>query len=251
MLYADPFANFSTGQQLALGLSTPQQFPPGTNFAYAHTNYVILGLALEKITGLPLQIALSRYVLAPLGLRNTTASQTAAIPPPVLHTYSPERRDFLGIPAGTRFLEDTTFWNPSWSFARGSIETSDIADLTRTAIGIGEGKLLSRRSYRLQINGRAGFGHAQDNCPTCRHLTPANGYGLGVFRNGSWISAQPLFAGLGSVVAYNPSKHISIAIAVALGEGAVDANGNSINYSKPLYNQIARILAPDDPPPAP
>ncbi len=249
-LYADPFGNFSTTQQLALGLSTPLQFTPGTNFAYAHTNYVILGLALEKITGLPLAAALSRYVLAPLGLRNTTASQTAAIPEPVLHTYSAERRGFLGIPAGTPFLEDTTFWNPSWSFARGSVETSDIADLTRTAIAIGEGKLLSRRSYRLQLNARVGFGHQQDNCVTCRPLTRANGYGLGVFLNGSWISAQPLFAGLGSVAAYNPAKHISIAVAVALGEGAFDADGSATNYSKPLYSQIARILAPGDPPPA-
>jgi CubicO group peptidase (beta-lactamase class C family) len=250
MLYADPFANFSTTQQLAFGLSTPLQFTPGTNFAYAHTNYVILGLALEKITRLPLRSALSRYVLQPLGLRNTTASQTAAIPEPVLHTYSAERRGFLGIPDGTTFLEDTTFWNPSWSFARGSVETSDIADLTSTAIGIGDGKLLSRRAYRLQTDGRAGLGHTQDNCVTCRHLTRANGYGLGIFRNGSWLSAQPLFAGLGSVAAYNPSKRISIAIAVALGANALDANGNPINYSKPLYNQIARILAPDDPPPA-
>lgn len=249
MLYTNPFAPFTTKQQLDLGLSKPIQFTPGTNFAYAHTNYVILGLALEKITGLPLQTALSRYVLRPLGLRNTTASQSAVIPPPVLHTFSSERRGFLGIPAGTRFLEETTYWNPSWSFARGSVETSDIEDLTRSAIGIGEGKLLSRRSYRLQVAPRIGFGHVQENCLTCRPLNRATGYGLGVFRNGSWIAAQPLFAGLGSVAAYLPSRHISVAVAVALGEGAYDADGIPTNSSKTLYSEIGKILAPDDPPP--
>ena len=250
-LYANPFARFTTQQQINMGLSKPIQFTPGTNFAYAHTNYVILGLALEQITRLPLQTALSRYVLRPLGLRNTRASQTAAIPEPVLHTFTSERRVFLGIPADTPFSEESTFWNPSWTFARGSVETSDIADLTRSAIGIGEGKLLTRRSYRLQIAPRIGFGHGQENCALlCRTLTREKGYGLGVFRNGSWIAAQPLFAGLGSVAAYLPSERISIAVAVALSEGAYDADGAPINYSIPLYGEIGAILAPDDPPPA-
>jgi CubicO group peptidase (beta-lactamase class C family) len=248
-LYANPFAPFTTQQQLDLGLSNPIQFTPGTNFAYAHTNYVILGLALEQITGLPLQTALRRFVLRPLGLRNTTASQTAAIPEPVLHTFTSERRRFLGIPAGTSFVEESTFWNPSWTFARGSVETSDIADLTRSAIGIGQGKLLTRRSYRLQMSPRIGFGRTE-SCPLCRRLTRETGYGLGVFRNGSWLAAQPLFAGLGSVAAYLPSKRISIAVAVALSEGAFDSNGDPTNYSKALYSQIGAILAPDDPPPA-
>jgi CubicO group peptidase (beta-lactamase class C family) len=246
-LYANPFAAFTTQQQIDMGLSKPIQFTPGTNFAYAHTNYVILGLALEQITRLPLQTALSRYVLRPLGLRNTRPSQTAAIPEPVLHTFTSERRVFLGIPASTPFSEESTFWNPSWTFARGSVETSDITDLTRSAIGIGEGKLLTRRSYRLQMAPRIGFG--EETCPLCRKLTRATGYGLGVFRNGSWIAAQPLFAGLGSVAAYLPSKRISIAVAVALSEGAYDADGNPTNYSKALYNQIGAILAPTDPPP--
>lgn len=248
-LYTNPFANVSTKQQLDLGLSKPMLFTPGTNFGYAHTNYVILGLALEKITRLPLQTALSRFVLRPLGLRNTRASQTAAVPEPVLHTFSSERRGFLGIPAGKRFVEETTFWNPSWSFARGSVETSDIADLTRSAIGIGQGKLLTRSSYRLQIAPRIGFGGPTEACPLCRKLSPKAGYGLGVFRSGSWIAAQPLFAGLGSVAAYNPSKRVSIAIAVALSEGAYDGDGFPVNYSIPLYGEIGKILAPSDPPP--
>lgn len=250
LLYANPFAAFTTRAQLDLGLSKPIQFEPGTNFAYAHTNYVILGLALEKIAGLPLQRALSRHVLRPLGLRNTRASQTARIPEPALHTFSSERRGYLGIPAGTRFSEESTFWNPSWSFARGSVETTDIADLTRTAIGIGRGKLLTPAMYRLQMAPRVGFGRPQEDCLTCRVLTHEAGYGLGVFRNGSWIAAQPLFAGLGSVAAYLPGQRVSIAVTVALSEGAYDSDGIPTNHSIALYRTIGRILAPADPPPA-
>jgi CubicO group peptidase (beta-lactamase class C family) len=113
---------------------------------------VVLGLALEKITGQPLNVALRGKVLRPLGLRNTVPSQTAAIPEPVLHADSGERRPFLGIPPSTPFLEVSTFRNPSWTLARGAVQTTDIADMTRTAIGVGSGRLPSRRSHREQIN---------------------------------------------------------------------------------------------------
>ena len=105
---------------------------------------MILGLALEKITKLPLRVALSRQVLRPLGLHGTVASRTrAAIPSPALHAFSPERKSFLGS-AGNTIDEESTFWNPSWTLARGSVETTDIKDMTRTAIGIGSGRLLTR-----------------------------------------------------------------------------------------------------------
>ncbi len=97
-IYTDPFAPVTTADQLAWAFDAPVQFTPGTNWSYAHSDYVILGLALQKITGMPLAQALRTMVLRPLGLRHTVASQTPAIPSPVLHAYSPERKQFLGIP---------------------------------------------------------------------------------------------------------------------------------------------------------
>jgi CubicO group peptidase (beta-lactamase class C family) len=207
-------------------------------------------LALQKITRLPLQTALSRYVLRPLGLRNTQASQTPAIPPPVLHTYSSERRQFLGIPAGTPFLEDSTFWNPSWTFARGSIETTDITDLTRTAIDIGQGRLLTRSDYRMQIAPRLGFGHEQDGC-SCAASSPqppamasaSSGSGPGSKRSRtseasgrSWLTCR--------------RKRIAISVVVALGRGAFSADGAPDKYSGPLFSQIAKVVASGNTPPA-
>jgi CubicO group peptidase (beta-lactamase class C family) len=250
-IYANPFGVVSTNRKLQLALSRPLQFSPGTNWSYAHSDYVILGLALEKITKMSLNKAISKWVLKPLHLRNTRASETAAIPEPVLHTFSSERKTYLGIPPQERFIEETTFWNPAWSFPRGSVETSTIGDTTRGLIAVGTGKLLSKRSHRIQVDPRVGFGHAvpKEQCEDCRQLTRDLGYGLGVFRYGSWIAAQPLFAGLGSVAAYLPSKRVSIVVTAALGEGAFDADGNGINYSQTLFKQIGAIVAPKDPPP--
>ena len=104
-------------------------YKPGTNWNYAHTNYVLLGMAIEKATGKKVQDLLSDKVLRPLGLTNTVASLTAEIPSPVLHAFTSERRQALGIPAATPFYEDSTFWNPSWTITHGAIQTTNIYDL--------------------------------------------------------------------------------------------------------------------------
>jgi CubicO group peptidase (beta-lactamase class C family) len=247
-LYTDPFAPITAADQLRWALDEPQQFTPGTNWSYSHSDYVILGLALRKITGLPLNVALRRMVLRPLGLRQTVASQTAAIPSPVLHAYSPERKQFLGIPRSRPFDEDSTFWNPAWTLAQGAVETTDIADLTRTAIGIGSGKLLSRSSHLQQIDPRIGFGHPEPRCERCTTLSRVYGYGLGVVRNGDWILQNPLFGGYAAIESYLPSKRISIALALTFKPSTYDYAGNPDGYWVKLYSQIGAVLAPSDPP---
>jgi CubicO group peptidase (beta-lactamase class C family) len=250
-LYTNPFGPITTKDQLRLALDQPQQFTPGTNWSYAHSDYVILGLIMEKITKQPLDVALQRMVLRPLGLRNTVASQTAVIPQPVLHAYSGERRAFLGIPPSTPFLEDSTFWNPSWTLARGAVETTDIADMTRTAIGVGSGRLLTRRSHRLQIDPHVGFGHPQAGCERCTRLSRVYGYGLGAVRNGSWILQNPLFAGYAAIESYLPAKRISVALAVTFDASSYDSQGNPSNYWNKLYIKIGTVLAPRDAPVSP
>jgi CubicO group peptidase (beta-lactamase class C family) len=252
VLNQNPYGAVTTQDQLRLALDEPLQFTPGTNWSYSHSDYVILGLALEKITKLPLNVALSRMVLRPLGLRNTVASQTAAIPAPVLHSFSPERKMFLGIAPSTPFEEESTFWNPSWTLARGAVQTTDITDLTRTAIGIGTGRLLTRRSYHQMIDPHLGFGHPQPGCERCTKFTRLYAYGIGVAINGSWVLQNPLFAGHAAIESYLPSKRISIALAVTFKPSSYDYQGNVSNYwTSGLYSQIGKILAPRDPPVTP
>ena len=49
--YADVFRTWTPQELVAFGTSQPLLYEPGTGWSYAHTNYVILGLAIEKITG--------------------------------------------------------------------------------------------------------------------------------------------------------------------------------------------------------
>jgi CubicO group peptidase (beta-lactamase class C family) len=252
-IYADPFRQWTPQELIALGLSTPRVFAPGTNWDYSHTDYVILGQALEKITGQPLDVTLQEQVLGPMGLRNTVAWSTPQISEPVLHAFSAERREALDIPADTPFLEESTYWNPSWTFAAGAIQTSDIVDLTTTAVAVGEGTLLSPASHEAQIApDLLGFGSPLKGCPNCHTLDETYTYGLGVVLTGDWIVQNPLFAGYGAVTGYLPAQKIAVAVATTFGEGAFDDQGN-YKYSShsDIFAAIGTSLAPDHPLPRP
>jgi CubicO group peptidase (beta-lactamase class C family) len=252
-IYADPFRQWTPEERIAISVSTPQVFAPGTNWDYSHTDYVILGLALEKITGQPLDVALQEQVLGPMGLRNTVGWSTPEITEPVLHAFSSERREPLGIPAGTRFYEESTYWNPSWSFAQGAIQTTNIVDMITTAVAVGEGTVLSPESHQAQIApDLLGFGKPLPGCPTCLTLSEKHNYGLGVVLSNSWILQNPLFSGYGAVTGYLPAEKIAIAVATTYGEGAFDDQGN-YKYSshQEIFGAIGTHLAPDHPLPKP
>lgn len=57
-------------------------FAPGTRYSYSNTNYVLLGLVVERITGKPLEDFLQKNIFEPLGMKNTTLNvdRNAIIP---------------------------------------------------------------------------------------------------------------------------------------------------------------------------
>jgi CubicO group peptidase (beta-lactamase class C family) len=251
-LYADPFRQWTPKELLDYAVNQPLLYAPGTNWNYAHTNYVLLGLALEEATGESMPTLLSEKVLVPLGLTNTANSDTAAIPSPVLHAFTSERRAALGIPKGTPFYEESTYWNPSWTITRGAIQTSNIYDLEATAVGIGSGKLLSRESHaRLVSTELRGKTRAQPGCTTCAPMVEGYTYGMGIVVSGGWLLQNPMFSGYSAVEAYLPSRKIAIAVAATFAPGAFDDQGNYSNAAELLFRRIGAELAPDHAPPMP
>jgi CubicO group peptidase (beta-lactamase class C family) len=250
--YDDVFKAWTTEEQLALAMNKPLWFAPGTNWAYAHTNYVILGLVLEEVTGMSLAEALQEKVLDPLGLDNTEASLTGEIPEPALHAFTSERRPFFGIPADMPFYEESTYWNPSWTLSHGAIQTSDIDDLHDTAIAVGTGELLSEESYELMTStDLSGRTTAIDGCASCGALNEMHTYGLGLWIAGDWYLQNPLFSGYAAVNAYLPSERIAIAVAVTYEEEAFSAEGDYPNEAEAMFREIGAYLAPDEAPPMP
>ncbi|WP_163896179.1 serine hydrolase domain-containing protein [Mycolicibacterium hippocampi] len=251
-LFADPFRAWSTDDLLEYAITEPLLYEPGTNWNYSHTNYLLLGMAIEKATGRQISDLLSEKVLRPLGLTSTTASLTAPIPSPVLHAFTSERRQALGIPPSTAFYEESTFWNPSWTITHGAVQTTDIHDLEATAAGIGSGQLLRPESYEQMVSTELrGRTRTQPGCTTCMEMTEGYTYGLGVVISGNWLLQNPMFAGYAAVAAYLPSQRIAVAVATTFGPRAFDEQGDYSNEAEAVFRAIGAEMAPGDAPPMP
>ncbi|GAA5032227.1 serine hydrolase domain-containing protein [Streptomyces siamensis] len=235
-LEAAPFRHWTPQQLLDYSTGHPLWYEPGTNWSYSHANFVLLGAALEKITGTRLDRLLDERVMGPLGLHETSNSFTPDIATPVLHAFTSER----GL------YEESTFWNPSWTTAPGAVITSDICDLARSAKAIGTGELLSRGGFRTQLDpGTVGLGRATSGCPAtvCVAMTEAHHFGFGVIVLNGWIMQNPSFSGYAAVQAYLPEQQLSIAVSTTEGP-KTPADKNTAQV---VAERIAAVLAPDHP----
>lgn len=242
----DPLRQWSPEELIQVGVSKPLWFEPGTNWAYSHTNYVILGRVLEKITGMPLADAMRKYIFVPMHLRQTQSIATPQIPDPVMHSFSSERRVDLKIPPGVPFYEDSTFWNPSWTTAGGAVQITDITDMSKSIEAVGTGALLSPNSYAVQVGPNLiGFGHTQSNCPPCRKNTAAFSYGLAVNLLGPWITQSKNFAGSTASVGYLPADRLTISVVNTYTAEAFDENGHTSDASQQIFVSLVNALAPN------
>ena len=71
-------------------LSTARLISPiGTKFNYANTNYVILGMVIEEVSGMPYSDYIQQYILNPLNMNHSYTSQITAklANPPLVKGY--------------------------------------------------------------------------------------------------------------------------------------------------------------------
>ncbi|MFD9408688.1 serine hydrolase domain-containing protein [Streptomyces sp. NPDC059989] len=231
-LEAAPFRQWTPAQVIEIATGHPLLYEPGTNWSYSHANFQLLGAALEKISGLPLDRLLKERVMEPLGLSQTSNQSTPQIPEPVLHAFTSERGTY----------EESTFWNPSWTTSPGAVLVQNICDLDRSARATGTGELVSEKSFRTQIDpGTVGLGRATPSCPAsvCLANTAAHHFGLGVLVVNGWILTNPSFSGYAAIGAYLPAEGLSIAVSVTMGPKSPEGNS-----AQTIAERISAALAP-------
>ncbi|MFI9586816.1 hypothetical protein ACIHCQ_34440 [Streptomyces sp. NPDC052236] len=107
--------------------------------------------------------------------------------------------------------------------------TASLQDMAKSFAAIGEGKLLTPESHKVQI------------APVSR-ISPNTSFALGLAVQNTWILQNPSFAGYEGTVAYLPSKKIAIATVATQGPGSTTPNA-----STNVLVSIANHLAPDRP----
>ncbi len=121
-------------------------YPPGVWY-YADTNYVILGIIAQKVTGKPFGELLRKLVLRPLHLTQTSfPTRSLTLPSPAATGYKMDvnnKGKFLGyVPQQQP--------SPSILFGAGNV-VSTLHDLRVWARALGTGRLLSPGMQRLRL----------------------------------------------------------------------------------------------------
>lgn len=143
----DPLRNWHPAELLALAFDPASEplFPPGSDFFYANTNYLLLGLLIEAVSGQSYAEYLNVEFLEPLGLSNTRANNDATIPEELARGYF----DF----AEDEQYEDWTQMHMSYVWTAGCI-VSTARDTAVWMDALARGDLMGEELRSLLFKGQ-------------------------------------------------------------------------------------------------
>lgn len=141
--------DYTPADLVGLFTKKPLQFTPGSRFGYSNSDYVVLGLLVEKITKQRYVTALERRVLRPAGLHHTFA------PGHDPKLRRPSMRGYEAVWSKTR-LTDLTGYNMSAAWASGDI-VSTTGDINRFYTALLGGKLLPPNLLRQMKQSKPAF----------------------------------------------------------------------------------------------
>lgn len=212
----NPEREWKPSELLAASYALPPRFAPGEDFEYSNTNYILLGLLVEAVSGEPVGAYIRRHVLAPLHLNHTLFPRGTEFPKP--------RADGYTVQTANGEVADSSGWSSSWAWSAGAM-ISNLHDLRIWAKAVATGTLLKpaiqrQRERFIPIPG----------------LKPAR-YGLGLFEVNGWIGHDGEVPGYESLTVYLPSREATMVI---LANADVEPN-----ISVRLGRAVSRIVTPE------
>lgn len=115
----------------------PLDFNPGTKWQYSNTNFVIAGVIIEKVSGLPFMQFLRERILAPVGIKNAADTDSAKL-------GESDPAGYLRYGLGP--LRPAPKEGKGWMFAAGEL-AMPADDLARWDISVIDQTLLNPSSY--------------------------------------------------------------------------------------------------------
>ena len=178
-------------------------FPQGSAFAYSNTNYVVLALLVEAVTGLPFDQALRTRILDPLGLEHTFYRPAEALVGQLVPGWS-------SLSTPNTFTDDMTFFlGPCYaSMVSGAgALVSGPDDMARFNRALFSGALLAQATMdTMQVcttvplgQGCTGYGHG-----TMRHVFGGRTY----FGHGGDINGYTM------LTIHGPTDSVTLALGI-------------------------------------
>ena len=120
---------------VAIGVGAPPTFPPGQGWSYTNTDYVLLGMIIERATGHTVGAEYKRRIFRPLGLDQTSFPTSTSMPRPFSRGYD--------VLAGGSLPRNVTATSPTIAWSAGAI-VSRPGDLQTFMRALLRGRLVSR-----------------------------------------------------------------------------------------------------------
>lgn len=140
----DPIADTPT-EVMALLRNEPMQFAPGTQYRYDQTDYLLLGLLIEKLSGQTFAQFCKTHLFAPAALVNPQFGDSQALIKDRGPVYTPYSFDAPGPPVLTADLKVLNFRSPPMTYPNNGLNIS-VTDLAHWVIALMDGRLINRMS---------------------------------------------------------------------------------------------------------
>ena len=213
-LSANPDKVWTGEERLAYLLDATPPFAPGEGWEYSDTNYIVLGMIIERVGGASYYDQLRRRILGPLGLKDTVPADSRTVPG-LVQGYAGADNPFGGADA---MIADGRFAvNPQFEWTGGGLAVTSL-DLARWGKLLYEGKALPPAMMTTLLDG------------VPARLGPESKYGLGVIIRPSPLGItyghSGFMPGYQTELVYFPELKTSIAVQV--NSSARGATGRSL-----------------------
>jgi D-alanyl-D-alanine carboxypeptidase len=219
--------DLTPAQIVAIVEGDPLDFPPGTDWRYDNTGYVLLGMILDRVTGAPYADLMRREFFAPLGMSSAT--------------YCPSKPADPSHALGYQFqgeFQPAEYLSLTQPFAAGALCMS-VPDYVRWQSALYGGKIVSARSLALMVGPETlTVGPKKDS---------TTGYGMGLMR-GSVGSHATIQHG-GSINGFSSQQYWFPAESLTIVAFVNTVNADQDWLAKNLASAVFRLpLVPRRPP---
>jgi D-alanyl-D-alanine carboxypeptidase len=214
-----PQTHFDTRTIIKWALAQKPYFPPGTAFHYTNTNYLILGLIIEHITGQSVGEQIETRLLQPYQLNQTSYPATLAMPVPSVEGY--------GL-TNDKTWKDVGSPVPISMMGSAGKMVSNLADMKRWVTLYVTGQMNGPATHAARL--------------ACIPVNSSFGYGLGVFCTAGWFGHFGEVPGYTTAAYYFPAQKITIVVLVNTAKGSVPG------VAAAIFQDIAAIMTPENNP---
>jgi len=225
-LSANPDKVWTPAERIAYLLDSKPPFAPGQSWEYSDTNYIVLGLIIERTGSAPYYEQLAKRILRPFKLNDTGPADSRRVPG-LIQGYAGPDNPFGGT---DEMIKDGQFAvNPQFEWTGGGLAVT-AEDLARWAKLLYEGKVIDASLMDDLLDG------------VPARLGPETKYGLGVIIRptalGTTYGHSGFMPGYQTDVMYFPE--LKAAIAVQVNSSAPKSSGRPL---RAFLTELAQVVS--------